>query len=252
MLRLPRKFSTVAVALAALAGSVRVELRHPKPVVPLRLFRITGVFLGASQAVMMGWTTGAFLLILPFLFINGYGWSAAYAGSILFFVSAARPAGSFVSGWLSDRLGSTAIVIPAAACIVAGQLFVASLGLAPWLMLIVGGILVVGFAQAIGQTANLRQMYASVPQETLRLAPGLNLVLMSLGNTIAQAVVASTIAAATVDGGSPDLVSAASRAIVMTTVVFGFGIAASQLWPRLAMRQRATNEGSDAKPGSSV
>ena len=243
-----------ALSVLALAGSVRVEMRHPDPVIPIRLFRIPGVFLGASQAVMMGWVTGAFLLILPFLFINGYGWSAAYAGSILFFVSAARPPGSFVSGWLSDRLGSTAIVIPAAACIVAAQLFIATLGLAPWLVLIIVGVLVVGFAQAIGQTANLRQMYASVPQETLRLAPGLNVVLMSLGSTTAQAVVASTIAAATVTvggGGSPDLVSAASRAIVMTTAVYGFGMVASQLWPRFAMRRAATAEEVSEKPGRS-
>ena len=243
-----------ALSMVALAGSVRVEMRHPDPVIPIRLFRIPGVFLGASQAVMMGWVTGAFLLILPFLFINGYGWSAAYAGSILFFVSAARPPGSFVSGWLSDRLGSAAIVIPAAACIVAAQLFIATLGLAPWLVLIIVGVLVVGFAQAIGQTANLRQMYASVPQETLRLAPGLNVVLMSLGSTTAQAVVASTIAAATISvggGGSPDLVSAASQAIVMTTAVYGFGMVASQLWPRFAMRRAATAEEVSEKPGRS-
>lgn len=244
-----------AVSLMALAATVRVEMRHPDPVIPFRLFRIPGVFLGASQAVMMGWVTGAFLLILPFLFINGYGWSAAYAGSIFFFVNAARPPGNLVSGWLSDRMGSTAIVIPAAACIVASQLFVAALGVSPWLVLVIVGILIVGFAQGIGQTANLRQMYASVPQEKLRLAPGLNLVLMSLGSTTAQAVVASTIAAATVNvgsGGSPDLVSAASRAIVMTTVVFGVGIAVSQLWPRLAMRRDTADEDVEGKPGSSI
>lgn len=242
-------------SLVALAGSVRVEMLHPDPVVPLRLFRIPGVFLGASQAVMMGWVTGAFLLTLPFLFISGYGWSAAYAGSILFFVSAARPAGNVLAGWLSDRTGSTAIIVPAALCIAAGQLFVATLGLAPGVLLIIVGVLVVGFAQAIGQTANLRQMYASVPQETLRLAPGLNLVLMSLGNTTAQAVVASTLAATTTNiggEGGPDLVSAAYRAIVMTTAAFALGMAASQLWPRFAMRRSAADEQADEKRGGSI
>ena len=241
------------LALGLLLLSIRVELRHPAPVVQLRLFRIRGVFLGATQAVLMGWVTGAFLLILPFLFISGYGWSAAYAGGIFFFVSAARPGASFAAGWLSDRFGSAAIIVPASVVIVLSQLFIASLDGVPALGLIIGGVVVVGFAQAMSQTSNLRQMYASVPQGSLRLAPGLNIVLMSIGNTTAQAVVASILAVATVGATgtvAPDVIDTAGRVLIATTSVFAVGMVLTQIAPALiGRRSGAKAERDDVEAG---
>lgn len=232
-------------AVVTLFFAVRVELAHRSPVIPLRILRVRGVFLGASQSVLIGWITGSFLLLLPILFVNGYGWSATYAGSILFFISVTRPGGNLASGWLSDRFGSVRVLVPAAVVLTAGQLLVAFLDTPPVLSVVISGLVIVGFAQAVGQTANLRQMYTSVPQGSLRLAPGLNAVLMSIGNTSGQAVVASSLAAVAVASvPATDLADVAAKTIVMTTAAFAVGLMFTQVASRFFKTTVETKAGS--------
>lgn len=227
-----------ALGLAALALFVWVELHANTPILVFAVFKAPGVFLGATQAIFIGLLYGALALLLPFLFVKGYGWSVAYAASVLFFLNVARPAAGPLAGWLSDRYGSSRVVLPAAAIAIGGQLVAAFMGFDPPVELVITTVLLMGLSQSLMGTANLRQIYSSLSGGQLHLAPSTNVVLMQVGITSGQALAAAALAvrpvSSTVEAlGDPALVAAASRAILVTTVAFAAGMAMTQILARI-------------------
>jgi predicted MFS family arabinose efflux permease len=230
------------LGVLALAGFVWVELHSKAPVLQFSLFRDPGVFMASTQAVMMGSLTGVFLLMLPFLFINGFGWSAAHASSILLFQNFTRPAAGPVGGRLADRFGSGYVILPAAAVSVTGQIGLMLLGASPASIVVAGVLLLWGTGLALMQTANLGQIYAALPRDQLHLAPSLNLVVSTFGTTFGQAtgsLLVERIGRAT---SSPsEFVDGLSVAILAITIVFTVGILFSQVLPRLLLRRGTLN-----------
>lgn len=229
------------IGIGALAAFVWVELHSKAPVLQFSLFRDPGVFMASAQAVMMGGLTGVFLLMLPFLFIEGYGWSAAYAANILLFQNFMRPAAGPVGGRLADRFGTAAVILPAAALSVTGQIGMVLLGASPAAIVVGGVLLLWGTGLALMQTANLGQIYAALPRNQLHLAPSLNLVVTTFGTTSGQAtgsLLVERIGRAT-DTPS-EFVDGLSIAIMVITAVFTVGILLSQVLPRVLLRQRAS------------
>ena len=224
----------------AIVGFVRVELRASSPIVQLSLLRIRGVLLGATQAALIGVVSGAFLLLLPLLFIQGYGWTAVYASSVLLFVNLARPPSALAAGWLSDRLGSPRVILPGALLTGAALLATALLSGNIVVQAISAALFVWGLGTSLMQTANARQIFSSLPQNLIYLAPSISLVLMMLGSTVGQTLAAMAIqrgAAAETASiiGNPQVVSAAVSAMVVMTAVFAVGMVITQLLPRLLL-----------------
>jgi MFS family permease len=235
------QLSTLGVAmgvlgLVALVAFFRVELRARSPILYLPLFRVREIFVSAMQAIFLGFANGAVLLLLPFLYIKGYGWTAAYAGSMLLFFNLARPPSSFLGGWLADRFGSMRVVAPASLVLLAGLLIAAGIspspGAGPGLVLpiglIIAALLLMGLGDSLAASANLRQIFSAMPREHLALAPSTNLVLMLLGSTIGQAFVAAALelagASRATGGGNPEVVSAGAMVLVAISVVFAIGM----------------------------
>lgn len=227
------------LGVGALAGFVWVELHSKAPVLQFSLFRDPGVLMASSQAVLMGSITGIFLLLLPFLFIDGFGWTAAYASNILLFQNITRPLAGPVGGRLADRYGTGSVILPAAAVSVVGQIGLALLGASPAAIVVAGVVLLWGTGLALMQTANLSQIYSALPQHQLHLAPSLNLVVTTFGTTVGQAT--GSLLVERIAGASDDAVAfqdGVSIAIVVVTVIFSIGIVFTQMLPRLVLNRR--------------
>ena len=214
-----------------------VELQARTPVLPFALFRIRGVLMGAMQAVSFGWVNGSLQLLLPFLLIVGYGWSLTYAASVMLAMNLVRPASGMLSGWCSDRYGSSAVILSAAVVAGTGQLLLASLGTSPSVLWVVGALVLMGTGQAFMQTANQRQLFTSIPREQLHAAPSTSLVLTTSGSATGQAVVSAALGTTIAvvsggTGGSGALASTASSTIVVITIVFGVSLTMAQVLPR--------------------
>lgn len=225
--------------IGALLGFVWVELHSRAPVLQFSLFRDPGVMMASSQAVLMGSITGVFLLMLPFLFIQGFGWSAAYASNILLFQNLMRPVAGPVGGRLADRFGTGSVILPAAAVSVTGQVGLALLNASPAAVLVAGIVLLWGTGLALMQTANLGQIYAALPQHQLHLAPSLNLVVTTFGTTVGQAT--GSLLVERIDRATDSAIAfqdGISLAIGAVTVFFSVGILVTQVLPRLVLRQR--------------
>jgi DHA2 family multidrug resistance protein-like MFS transporter len=227
----------------AIVAFVLVERRAAHPVLPWPLFRAPAVAMASGQSMVMGFINGAFLLVLPFLFIQGYGWSAAYASSILLFQNLTRPFTGPVAGRLADRHGSAAVILPSAAVSVLAQAGLALVGAEPVLHVVVGALLFWGTSQALMQTANMRQLFTSMPGEHLHLAPSLNLALSYVGGTCGQMICALLVDRALADHeGGTEFATALTPVLLLVTGVFAAGIVITQLLPRLLRRYSASRK----------
>jgi len=233
------------VAVTTLAAFVWVELHARTPVLDFTLFKSPQVLLAASQAIFVGFGIGSFLVLLPFLFQEGIGWTAAYASGVLFFQNLTRPVAGPVSGRLADRFGSFAVLFPAVIISVIGQVILALVGTSPAVALVVGALIFWGTGQAVLQTVNLRQVFTALPHDRLHLAPSINLVLSTLGTITGQAI-GSLVVQRSQGQTADDLVTGISHAILAITVFFFVGMLMTQMLPRLLLRRKA------GAPGAAV
>jgi MFS family permease len=239
------------VGAFGLGAFVWNELRAPNPIIRFSLFRVSGALTGAIHATSLGWATGSFQLMLPFLFVVGYGWSVTYAAGMIFFMNIVRPFSGLLSGWLADRYGSTVIIVVAAGIAITGQLAMGLLDVDPLLGMVIGSLVIMGIGQALMQTANQRQLFTSIPQAQLHLAPATALVLTTAGSSSGQAFIAATLVSSagmvnTVGAGNPALATAASTAIFVITGLFMVGLVMGYLIPWLtsapAMKPEPTSD----------
>jgi MFS family permease len=223
------------IGLLALVAFVRQERRAAAPMLHQPQFGLRQIFVSAAQALFLGFVNGVVVLLLPFLFIRGYGWTAALAGGMLFFLNLPRPLAGLLGGWLADRIGSGRTIVPAALSMVVGQVLAASLGVEPLLPLLAGALMLMGMGDALASTANLRQIFSAMPRAYLPLAPSTNLVLSLLGATFGQAFVAAALEVAGVPrtGSDSMLVGIAAVVLLTTSVLFVGGMIVAQLVPRI-------------------
>ncbi|HEY7062853.1 MAG TPA: MFS transporter [Chloroflexota bacterium] len=233
----PPGIAAGALGVVALVAFVGQERRARAPILLWSLFGVRDIFVSAAQAFFLGFANGVVVLLLPFLFIKGYAWTAAYSGVVLLFLNLPRPPAGLLGGWLADRYGSRNVIAPAALAVLAGQLLLAGLGLAPPLAMIVAALLLLGLGDALATTANLRQIFSAMPRAHLQLAPGTNLVLSLLGATVGQAFVAAALelggVASAAGVGEAALVSAAATLLLATSALFVVGMAVAQVLPGL-------------------
>ncbi|MBM3940083.1 MAG: MFS transporter [SAR202 cluster bacterium] len=241
----------LVTGVALLGCFVWWELRVEQPVLELRIFKIRPVVTGAGMAVWTRFADGAVLLLLPFLFQQGFGWSVAYAGGIMFFLSAARPPAGPIGGWLADRLGNNQVQVPSAIGVMVALAIIGFVALPPNMTLIVAALLLIGICQSTMLTANQRQLFNGVPQEYVHAEPNITLVSGQIGNSAGQALgsIAPAVGAgAAVATGGTDaaLVQSFGRAMLALAVVYGVGTALSYLVPRWLIRAPAPSD--DAEP----
>jgi EmrB/QacA subfamily drug resistance transporter len=102
----PAVLASLALAPPALLAFVLVELRHPAPLLPLRLFRVRN-FSGANLLTLMLYAAlGALMFFLPLNLIQVQGYTATAAGAALMPFILIMFALSGWAGGLADRYGA--------------------------------------------------------------------------------------------------------------------------------------------------
>ncbi|MGH8546610.1 MAG: MFS transporter [Gammaproteobacteria bacterium] len=226
-----------------LIAFVRAERRAEEPVIHFSLFRIPGLSISAAQALFLGFVDGALLMLLPFLFIKGYGWSAAYAGSILFLLHVGRPPAAALAGWVSDRYGSARIITIGAIVSLAAQAGMWFFSYPLSMEMVSVCLLLLGLSQSIMVVANLGQIFNVLPTEHVEMAPALNLVLMQVGIAAGQALSAALgMANPYWSTGLTNRVgiSEAPVVILLVAVIFAAGMSAAYVLPRFLRAELST------------
>lgn len=186
-----------AVALVLGGIFLRRELRSETPVVDLHLFR-NRTFTGSAVAGFLIFVTvGAVNLVMPFYLTEAQGLPPRELGLVLTALPLVLAVVSPLSGWLTDRLGSTRGIAAAgglfASCallIIAGVAGTASPG---GIAACLGGL---GLAVGTFQSPNNTALMGAVPRERLGTAGGLLATVRVTGMLVGNQVGATAFSAA--------------------------------------------------------
>jgi len=237
-----RTLGLLAAALALLWGWVVYELRHPRPLIDVRLFLRPQIALanvlmallamGAMQAQVM-----ALLLQQPVWTGVGLGLSATVAGLIKIPSNFSGGLGAPWAGSIASRHGARRAMIACLVLLGAGWLALALSHGSPWM---VGAVmLVTGFGVAGAFTSVSNLLLEVVPAERTSEATGLTAVVRNTFQGIGSQLVALSLASSVVTspGGGPERYpSEAAFTLTLALIAGGCGLAALlALWlPHLA------------------
>ncbi len=174
---------------------IRWELRHPDPMIELRLFAIPSFRWAVLVRLLgfIGYATTA--LLLPIYLVSFRGLADGVAGAILFLVSAGTGISAQISGNLSDRIGPRAPTVVG----LIGQILV-SLVLVGFGENISTGLLIVvvflsGVSSGQWNVPNNSAMMGSVPAENLGVIGAFTNVVRTMGSVLGQAIATAVVVA---------------------------------------------------------
>ena len=182
----------VAVA-AAMAAFIRWELRHPAPLLDLRLFASPLLQRSVSIRFLGFIGYAATSLLLPVYLISLRGVADGLAGTIVFVVAVGMGISAQISGVLSDRVGPR----PPSLAGLSLQIGVA-VALIVWAETVPMGVLAVvvfaaGFASGLWNVPNNSTMMGVAPPEGLAVVGALSNVTRTLGTVVGQAVATALV-----------------------------------------------------------
>jgi EmrB/QacA subfamily drug resistance transporter len=181
----------VAAGVALLIGFVLTERSSRWPMMPLGLFR-SRTFSGVNLLTLLlyGALGGAFFF-LPFLLIEGHGWSATAAGTAYIPFTLVVGISSRWSGELLDRFGARPPLIVGPTLAALGFLSLSGVGRSYWTTLLSMTLLGVGMAITVAPlTATVLN---AVPSDRTGVASGINNAVASLGSLLAIALLGSVV-----------------------------------------------------------
>lgn len=216
------------------AGWVRTELRHPQPLIDLRVLRDRAVLRVNVATVGLGWARFAGLLLVPELVQGpghgryGFGAGALVAGLVLVPDGVGTATGGPLAGRLAARVrpglvfaGGLAILAGGAVMVAVGQ---GSVGA------VVGAAAVLGFGGGIATQASSAVTTRDVPAEAAAASSALNSTVRrfagGIGSQVSTVVLAASAAAgahAAAGGFITAMALAATAALAGGTVVVGLG-----------------------------
>ena len=194
----PTTIGVIALAIVFTFAWIGFEMRHPEPLVDMRMMRRRPVLTTNITALLVGFGMfGSFILIPQFVQVptsSGFGFGATVTAAGLFMLPSALVmlvAGP-VSGWMGGRYGSKLplLIGTILAC-------VSFTSLAIWhdshLSIYVGtAFMGLGIGFAFAAMANL--IVDAVDQSQTGVATGMNTIMRSIGGAIGGQVSASIIA----------------------------------------------------------
>ena len=178
----PLAWALIGLSAALLTAFVAYEARLEHPALPVRMFRRAAFAAPSAYNVAAQFAHGVTVYLLPVFFIQGLGWSATYAGTVMIALAVGRPLAAPVGGVFSDRIGPGPIAYLSALVMtgaLTGLAFAGSslAGLVPFMALF-------GVGHGLLGSAMQKQMYAAAPSDALGMAPGV----LGLGRHLGQAV----------------------------------------------------------------
>ncbi|MEW1846455.1 MFS transporter [Nonomuraea angiospora] len=184
----PSTAVATAVAVAGLGLAVRHLLRAPRPLVDLRILRVTTFRVTAATGSVYRGVIIAIPFVLPLLFQVGFGWSAAQAGLVVIALFVGNIGIKPATTPLMRRLGIRTVllwsIVIGAACL-AGMAFLEPTTPLP---VTLGLLLVSGIVRSTGFTAYNSVAFADIGQDRMNHANTLLSTLQELGAGLGVAI----------------------------------------------------------------
>jgi MFS family permease len=118
----------LVAAFLLIAWFIQIELRHPFPMLDLRLFASVLFSSSVASAVLNYICVYSIMFLMPFYLIQGQGLSASQAGLILTSMPIVMAIFAPISGALSDRYGTRLPTIAGMTVLMLGLVWLAGLG----------------------------------------------------------------------------------------------------------------------------
>ncbi|WP_274364546.1 MDR family MFS transporter [Paenibacillus thermotolerans] len=233
------------VALAFLAAFVLIQLRHPEPMVPLKLFKnrdltvsnaasftTSGILIGLNAYLPM-WIQGVLLL------------GASYSGLALTPMSLGWPIAAMLSGRWMIRFGTRTTALLGLIVVTAGTTALTFIGIATPNWVIIAIMFVTGFGFGLCTTVFTVVVQSSVDWSLRGAATSTNTFLRTLGQTIGIAVLGTLFNhqlgsfAGAKDHIPPDVLAGAIHTIFVSAAV----LAVVSFFLTLRLPQRKGGEG---------
>ncbi len=170
-------------------GFARTELRHPHPLLDLRLFAAPGLTVNVGTAIITFFASSGLVFLLPFYLQDVQGRSPSMAGVLLVVSPLLMGLASPLSGWLSDRLGVRPLTTLGLALLSLGYFLVGTLRLDTGAFGYIMRVMWIGLGMGIFQAPNNSAIMGAVPRERLGVASGIVSLTRTFGQTTGVAVV---------------------------------------------------------------
>ena len=183
------------VALAGVAMFVRVERRAPHPILQLSLLRnrVLAPALVVSMLAMVSTFVNWFLL--PFFVVESLGTSASVWGLLLMLMTVATTLASPVGGWLSDRWRPAYTITGGLTVATAAMVSLSVLDAGSSVVHVAVGLLGVGIATGLFQSANANLIMGSMPPDRLGMGGGIMGLSRGLGTVFSVAIMGAIFSA---------------------------------------------------------
>lgn len=232
----------VLIALLFLTLFIIIQLKHPEPLVPLKLFKQPQValsnmssFMGSSiliglNAYLPLWIQGVFLL------------KATSSGLTLIPMSLGWPLGAFFTGQFITRLGTRRIAIIGVIFILCGALLLTTIGLETPYWVLVGIMFLIGLGFGCSFTVYTVVVQSSVATSLRGSATSSNMFMRIMGQTVGIAILGTVLNHHI--GGQPEMqppevLAGGLHAIFVLLAVFAFIMLTITFWiPRYKPGQK--------------
>jgi EmrB/QacA subfamily drug resistance transporter len=225
----------VASAVVTLVW-IRFEMRHPEPLVNMRMMRRRPVWTTNVTALLVGFGMfGSFILVPQFVqapAAAGYGFHAnvTEAGFFLLPSTAVMLVAGPLSGVLGTKLGSRVPLLMGTFTAAVAFLFLAVAHEQRWHIYLGTALMGAGIGLAFAAMANLI-VEAVEPTET-GVATGMNTIMRSIGGSLGAQVAASIVAAHIASGTGLPTETGYVEAFAMSAIALMFAFAAALAIPR--------------------
>jgi MFS family permease len=235
-----------AATVVVLPIWVWAESRSDSPLVDMRMMRIPTVWTVNLVALLFGMGMYSMFAFLPQFLqtpetLTGYGFGASVteSGLLLLPQTVATFLAGLLSGRLSARFGSKAVLV-----VGAGLTSLATLGLVlahdeVWQLLVETTLLGLAFGLAFAALSNL--IVDAVPQSQTGVASGMNANIRTVGGALGSAVIASVVTANHRPDGLP-LESGYTHGFTVLVVTSGLAALVAALVPVVRARTRDLTE----------
>jgi MFS family permease len=202
-----RVLALLAGSVVLAVGWVAMETRSAHPLVDMRMMRIPTVWTTNLVAFLFGVTIYGVMTFLP-QFVQtprtaGYGFAATVTGSGLFLLplTVTMFGGGLVSGGLSGRFGSKAVLAAGSAISVLPALMMTYGHGSAWVIYVASGVLGIGVGLAFSAMSAL--VVETVPAEQTGVASGMNANIRTIGGSVGCAIMASIVTSGVAEGALP-------------------------------------------------
>ncbi|MQM28616.1 MFS transporter [Glycomyces sp. NEAU-7082] len=196
----PETLAALLAGVVGAAGFAAWELRHPAPLLDVRLFRERGLAGGSLVLLaVFGVLAGIFVVLFPY-FQAVLGWSGLVSTLALMPMAVLMMAASGLAPRLAARIGARAAVSAGIALAGSGLALMAVLvSVEGGYLSVLPGMVAMGLGMGLSMTPSTEAITSSLPRERQGVASALNDVTRELGTALGVALLGAVLTAGYAD-----------------------------------------------------